>query len=181
MSRGIIPKSTTSSKLMDDETRTLRILFNKAIDDVSVQVADTKSQVDQAKADLAAAQAQVVSTQAQLTQAQADLSKAQTQIAQLNAKAAAATAGQFVYAPAPGTPVITSISPVTGSPTGGDTVTITGSGFTGVTAVSFGLTPAASFVFLNDTQITAVSPPGSGPVNVRITTPLGASTTPPLA
>jgi IPT/TIG domain len=96
-------------------------------------------------------------------------------VTQLNAGAAAAEAGQFVYNAVPGAPVVASASPTSGNPAGGDTVTMTGSGFTGVTAVSFGQAPAASFTFISDTQITAVSPPGNGAVNVMVTTPLGKS------
>jgi hypothetical protein len=63
-------------------------------------------------------------------------------------------------------------SPPTGPITGGTTVTITGAGFAGATAVSFGTIPAASFsVNANGTQITAVSPPAAaaGPVNINVT------------
>lgn len=71
-------------------------------------------------------------------------------------------------------PTITSISPTTGVVGGGTSVTITGAGFTGATAVLFGTTPATSFVIVNDTTITAVAPAGtSGVVSVRVTTPLG--------
>ena len=43
-------------------------------------------------------------------------------------------------------------------------VTITGTGFTGVTAVNFGMTPATSETFDSDTSITAESPAGTGAV-----------------
>ena len=46
-------------------------------------------------------------------------------------------------------PVVTSISPTSGPAAGGTTVTITGSGFTGATAVDFGTTPATSFTVNN--------------------------------
>jgi hypothetical protein len=71
-------------------------------------------------------------------------------------------------------PTITGITPVTGPIAGGTTVTITGTGFTGATAVLFGTTAATSFTVVNDTTITAVAPAGaSGAVSVRVTTPLG--------
>jgi hypothetical protein len=76
-------------------------------------------------------------------------------------------------------PVITSSSPSSGTKNGGNTVTITGAGFTGATAVSFGGTPAASFTVNSDSQIKAISPahaPG-GPVDITITTPYGTSPT----
>ena len=72
---------------------------------------------------------------------------------------------------------VSRLSPTAGPLTGGTSVTITGSGFTGVTAVDFGTTPATSFTVVSTTLITATSPPGSGSVNVRVTTPLGISPT----
>ncbi|HUD16267.1 MAG TPA: IPT/TIG domain-containing protein [Acidimicrobiales bacterium] len=78
-------------------------------------------------------------------------------------------------------------TPSHGPPAGGTLVTITGTNFTGATAVSFGttaLTPAATnpppsgnFTFISDTQIIATSPPGTGVVNVVVTTGGGASST----
>ncbi|MBB6732830.1 IPT/TIG domain-containing protein, partial [Cohnella zeiphila] len=74
-------------------------------------------------------------------------------------------------------PTITSLSPTTGSNAGGTSVTITGTDFTGATAVTFGGTPAASFQVDSATQITAVAPAGSaGPVDVVVTTPGGSAT-----
>jgi IPT/TIG domain len=71
-------------------------------------------------------------------------------------------------------PQVTGISPSTGSSAGGDSVTITGSGFTGATAVDFGGVSAMMQVN-SDSQITATSPPGSGIVDVTVTTPSGTS------
>jgi hypothetical protein len=56
-------------------------------------------------------------------------------------------------------------------------VAITGSGFTGATAVKFGSTTATSYIVNSDTSITATSPAGTGTVNVAVTTPVGTSTT----
>ncbi|MQY30702.1 IPT/TIG domain-containing protein [Nocardia aurantia] len=56
-------------------------------------------------------------------------------------------------------PTITSISPTSGPALGGTSVTITGTGFTGVLAVRFGILPAL-FIVNSATQITAVAPPG---------------------
>lgn len=56
-------------------------------------------------------------------------------------------------------------------------MTVTGTGFTGATAVSFGGSPAASFTVNSATQITATAPAGSGTVNVTVTTPGGTSAT----
>ncbi len=84
-----------------------------------------------------------------------------------------------------GGPVVTSISPTSGPAAGGTQITVNGSGFTGATAVVFaGSTalgnsgsggPAASFQVVSDTQIIAVSPPGSATVDVRVLTPGGES------
>jgi len=75
-------------------------------------------------------------------------------------------------------PVVTGISPVYGSTLGANSVTITGSGFTGATAVTFGGTAATSFAVVSSTSITATSPAGSaGTVDVVVTTPGGASAT----
>jgi len=72
-------------------------------------------------------------------------------------------------------PAVTGISPASGAPAGGDTVTITGLNFTGVTAVNFGPTAAVSFTFVSDSEITAVSPAGAGAVPITVTTPVGVS------
>ena len=73
-------------------------------------------------------------------------------------------------------PVVSSILPTSGPAIGGTTVTITGSGFTGANKVLFG-TATSTFTVNSDTQITAVSPGGSGTVDVRVTTPGGTTTT----
>ena len=84
----------------------------------------------------------------------------------------------FVYGPANSTgttlvgtwdaPTVTSISPTAGAASGGTSVTINGSGFSGTTSVQFGPTLAASFTIVADSQITAVSPAGTGTVNVTV-------------
>ncbi len=63
-------------------------------------------------------------------------------------------------------PVITSVSPSSGDVAGGDVITITGSGFTGATAVDFGFRPATLFFVLDDTSISATSPPGTFDITV---------------
>ncbi len=73
-------------------------------------------------------------------------------------------------------PIVTGMSPSTGPPGGGTSVTITGTGFTGATTVDFGSnaahTIAASHITVNsDTSITATAPAGSGVVNVTVTVP----------
>ena len=72
---------------------------------------------------------------------------------------------------------ITAIAPLTGPIAGGTTVTLTGTGFTGTTAVRFGATDATSVTVVSATQVTAVTPAGSaGSVDVTITTAAGAWT-----
>ncbi|MFE2161159.1 IPT/TIG domain-containing protein [Streptomyces lydicus] len=73
------------------------------------------------------------------------------------------------------TPAVISVSPTSGSTAGGTTVTVTGTGFTGATAVRFGATQAPSFTVVSDTQITATTPLGTGTVQVTVTTPIGTS------
>lgn len=78
----------------------------------------------------------------------------------------AVTADQFTYVDPP---VILSVVPSSGSAAGGDSVTITGSGFTGTTQVLFGLTPATDPQVLDDSTLTVTTPPGSvGPVDVTV-------------
>ncbi|MFD3417744.1 IPT/TIG domain-containing protein, partial [Streptomyces decoyicus] len=72
------------------------------------------------------------------------------------------------------TPAVISVSPASGSSAGGNPVTVTGTGFTGATAVRFGPTPS-SFTVNSDTQITATTPSGTGTVQVTVTTPSGTS------
>ena len=61
------------------------------------------------------------------------------------------------------------LMPDGGPSTGGTDVVISGSGFTGATAVSFGGTPAQSFTVDTDQEIDAVAPAGSGTVPVKVT------------
>ena len=80
-----------------------------------------------------------------------------------------------VTVPVIATPTVTAVSPSSGTTAGGTTVVITGTNFTGVTAVNFGSTPS-SFTFDSATQITATAPARSaGAVDVRVTTAGGTS------
>ncbi len=73
-------------------------------------------------------------------------------------------------------PAIATAVPSSGTTSGGTSVAINGSQFTGATAVYFGATPATSFVVNSDVLITAVTPPHSpGTVAVRVTTPSGTN------
>jgi hypothetical protein len=77
-------------------------------------------------------------------------------------------------------PVVTGISPAHGMQAGGTVVTITGSGLGEATGVDFGSQAATQFTVLSDTEVTAVSPAGTGIVPVSVTTPAGTSPTSPL-
>jgi hypothetical protein len=79
--------------------------------------------------------------------------------------------------PPPSPPTVTSFSPVSGPP--GTSVTVTGTGFTGTTDVSFGASPAASYTVDSDTQITATVPVGAltGPISVTNGNGTGKSST----
>jgi hypothetical protein len=72
-------------------------------------------------------------------------------------------------------PAVSGVSPGGGPASGGTPVTVTGSGFGGATAVTFGATAAASFTPGTGNQLTATSPAGTGTVDVTVTTPAGTS------
>jgi len=85
----------------------------------------------------------------------------------------ATTADDFTYLPAP---VVKKVSPTSGAAAGGTTVTITGTSFTGATAIMFGSVSAIEFTVNSATSITAVTlPEASGTVDVTVTAPGGTS------
>jgi hypothetical protein len=87
------------------------------------------------------------------------------------------SAGEFnSTAYGPPVPGVIAVSPSQGPEAGGTSVTITGLRLVGATAVDFGST-SASFTVNSDSSITAVSPPGVGPVDVTVTTPDGTTST----
>src|SRR6202020_446388 len=71
-------------------------------------------------------------------------------------------------------PAVSQITPAEAPYLGGTEVVIGGSGFSGVDAVLFGVTPA-TFQFWSDSVITATAPPGVGSVQVAVRTKLGFS------
>jgi uncharacterized delta-60 repeat protein len=84
---------------------------------------------------------------------------------------------QVASLPLVATPTVASIDPTSGSTLGGTSVTITGTGLTGATAVSFGGTAATTFSVTNATTLTATLPAhAAGVVNVGVTTPGGIGT-----
>ena len=80
----------------------------------------------------------------------------------------------FTITPPATGPTITSFSPPSGP--AGTVVTVLGSNFTGVTAVAFNGTAAASFVVVSATQLTAVVAAGSTTGLITITAPTGTAT-----
>jgi sugar lactone lactonase YvrE len=84
---------------------------------------------------------------------------------------AAVAAAQFTYvASSPSVPSVTSLNPSSGPAAGGTSVVISGANLAGATAVSFGGTPATSYVVNSSTKITATTPAESaGTVYVTVT------------
>jgi D-arabinose 1-dehydrogenase-like Zn-dependent alcohol dehydrogenase len=74
-------------------------------------------------------------------------------------------------------PAVTGLSLKSGPSTGGSAVTITGTGFLGVSAVKFGAAEAMHVKATSDTSVTVESPPGTGAVVVTVSTPGGTSAT----
>jgi hypothetical protein len=84
------------------------------------------------------------------------------------------SADRFVVS-ASAAPAVSGLGTTSGTTAGGTSVAITGSGFTGASAVSFGGV-AATFTFNSDTSITAIAPPeAAGTVDVIVATPTGTS------
>lgn len=75
-------------------------------------------------------------------------------------------------------PTVTGVSPAVGVFAGGTSVTVTGTGFTGMTATNFGAANPGTCSVTNSTTITCASPSGSfGTVDVTVVTPNGTSPT----
>lgn len=72
-------------------------------------------------------------------------------------------------------PTVTQVAPGSGPQAGGTSVTITGTLLGEATAVQFGATAATEFTINSESSITAVAPPGTGTVDVTVTTPSGTS------
>nr|WP_268245875.1 IPT/TIG domain-containing protein [Streptomyces chryseus] len=90
---------------------------------------------------------------------------------------ASATLDVLRVATATPAPTVTAISPATGPIAGGTVVTITGTGLSGATAITFGATPATG-ISCTATSCTATAPAhAAGTVHVQVTTPGGTSAT----
>jgi hypothetical protein len=70
---------------------------------------------------------------------------------------------QFDFAP-----TVVALLPNHGKAAGGTKVTIVGTNFTAATGVHFGSKPATSFTLVSAKKISAVSPPGTGTVDVTV-------------
>jgi hypothetical protein len=90
------------------------------------------------------------------------------------------SADRFEYAPFPTVLANSNESAVRADvgPQGGATsVTITGTHLSNATSVKFGSAEATSFKASSETSLTAISPPGTGIVDVTVTNPTGTSAT----
>lgn len=76
-------------------------------------------------------------------------------------------------------PAVSQIVPTSGTALGGTRVTVVGTNLVGTSAVDFGGVPATRFTVNSDTSVTATAPPGTGVVDITVTTPEGTSTTSP--
>lgn len=84
-----------------------------------------------------------------------------------NGVASAALVGGFTYVAI--APTLISVLPNTGDPSGGTTITLTGTGFSPGTTVTIGGIPATNVNILNSTSLTAVTPAhASGLVDVQV-------------
>lgn len=102
-------------------------------------------------------------------------------LVQKNATGNASLSNAFpidIGAPFGDPPLLTGLSPDEGPAGGFTSVTLTGTGLTGVNSVKFGTEDAVSFVVNSGTSITAEAPPGDmfSFVDVSVTDPEGSST-----
>lgn len=75
----------------------------------------------------------------------------------------------------PSTPTVAGVQPSVGAASGGTRVSILGTNLGGATAVDFGAAPAAEVEVDSATELSAVTPPGIGTVDVTVRTPGGTS------
>lgn len=93
-------------------------------------------------------------------------------VATIGGTSAASAGDRFTYAEAP---TVASLTPATGPSAGGTQVTLTGTHLSAASTVKFGHQYASGVSVLSDTQLTAISPPGSGTVDLTVTSPGGTS------
>ena len=80
-------------------------------------------------------------------------------------------AGLGIKAP----PTVTAVTPLAGPAAGGNTVTVSGTGFTSATKVAFGSTAGTTVHVVSPFKLTVKAPAGGGTVNVTATTFAGTS------
>lgn len=74
------------------------------------------------------------------------------------------------------TPIVTGISPTSATTAGGETITVTGTNFTGATGVMVGTVAATGLVIVSDTSLTFVNPAQpAGALNVSVVDAAGSS------
>jgi len=88
---------------------------------------------------------------------------------------AAVKSGAFTFDPAP---TLSSINPIQGAQPGGTLVTLDGTNFVNGASVMFGAKPSSDVTFISSTQLTAVSPSGTGTVAVLVVNPDSQSSNP---
>ena len=88
--------------------------------------------------------------------------------------------GILIALRAPQPPTIIGFSPSSACTGSGTSVVITGTGFTGASAVTFYNGQTATFVVNSSTQITATLPAGASTGTISVTTPVGTDAVPLL-
>jgi hypothetical protein len=83
--------------------------------------------------------------------------------------------GDRSFTTLPNPPAVGLMNPSAGPESGGTEVTISGTNLNGATSVRFGSADATSFTVGSDSSINALSPPGTGTVDVTVTTAGGTS------
>ena len=91
----------------------------------------------------------------------------------VNGTSATSRGDQYSYGP----PTVSAITPASGPASGGTSVTVTGAGLTTDAVVKFGGVQASSATCALATSCTAISPPGTAPVDITVSTPGGISST----
>lgn len=141
-----------------------------ALDDKDATIADLTQKLN----DAIAAGADPVALQAIADEAQAIVDASNNQATAEAALANTKSSGGIVP---PGTPIppvagaaptIVSISPTSGRDTGGDTVNVVGTGFLAADSVLIGGVPATGVVVNGPTSLSAVTPPGTGTVDLVV-------------
>ncbi len=106
----------------------------------------------------------------------AALSQVNVTVTTTGGMSTAGVGSEFTYT---NSPIVTGVSPNTGSPKGGNQVTISGLQLGGTTGVYFGSTPAASFSNISATSVTATVPAGAAKSVVDVLVVNGGGTSVP--